>query len=442
MVQADAEIDPETQEIWAGVRSPLSAVSELQNAIDDLEAALSGFEAYQQFLRDQSSFDDLENNLSKMADATTDRDGDDATDTRDFLEDTFTSFGDYKGDPEQDSGVYSNDTFDEYRTYLTDAGASDVDADRHIQFLKDLFSSDATVGFEAGTHDSWEALEQELIDNGVNAESAATTVERLRSVFPSVRAFDQQILISASWDEFDEYLEDNGLNGAEAGLVVNDLKEAYGDTLDSAVKDNFSQFETWADFNTWLQDQGFTQAEADQIEQQLKDQGLTIDDVRAILAESGLTGLLNKLPHGTDLGDSEAGLHIWEEAGTTLSGQSAVKGGVSIRGREVYLEQIDAPEDEGAASDVSWSGISADPNPVSLNGFTTISATASNTSNLPVSMAAKLIVDGETVGQQWIELDGNETRTVSIGWSPPTAGSFEARIATSPTVSITVGPVP
>lgn len=194
------KLDPETKEIWAGVRSPGSSESAVGNAITELRSRLSGIDSYQTFL-DQSSidtFDAYESGLSSEA-AGTLVDDSDAAEARDIVEADFTDFGSFAGDSSSGTGVFGLSDFDAYRTYLTTNGVSPVDADVHNRIIQDLFSPDDTASEEIVNNlTSFTEFETYLTNNGFDAEDAADFRQKLENEYSSWSDFETFVSNSES----------------------------------------------------------------------------------------------------------------------------------------------------------------------------------------------------------------------------------------------------
>lgn len=433
-------LDPKTQEVWCGVRRLSSMVSELQSEIDELRATLSGFDAYQKFARSQESFQNLEDNLVERA---SQGPSVSESDVRDGvvppIESNVADWPTYLGD--SNAGLLSRTGYDDYRTYLTNNGLTDVEADRHTQILKDLFDPDSAFASDTSAHQDWDALETELENNGVSASSAATTVDRLRSVFISVGAFDRRVLGSGAWSDVETYLDENGLTSAEATAVVDDLKTAYGTPLGSAQKDNFSEFDSFAEFEQYLVDQGFSQDKAQTIVEKIKNQYSDFDTFRAeILATAeSLEAILNAVDHAESTSEGGPGLRVFEEAGTTAAGVSVPAGSVELKGKEVHFSQVGASEEETTAEGpINWTALDVDP----LNPFPTepvdVRATVENTSQFPAPITAKLIVDGEVLDSQSVQIRPSGQTTVGFEIDFGSTGSYDVQVSRSPTKTVLV----
>lgn len=431
------QLEPKTKEIWAGVRNLAGMVSELASEIADIRGKLNGFESYKDFLRNQSSFDELESSLKTEFSEISDVGDPDVEDTVQKLRDNF-SFTDYKNDTD---GTLSKADYDAYRTFLTNNGLSTVQADRHIQLLKERFNANATFSSDSGTHSDWDSFQTELENNGVTSSSAQSTVDDLKTVFTSVQAMDRQVMGSDSWSTFQTYLEDNGLSSTEATDVVDDLKAAYGNTLDSTTKNSFSAFDSFSEFEQYLIDQGFSTDEASNIVTQIQNNYADFDEFRTqvLSSEDGLTEILNDSSSGSETSDTGAGVRVFESSGTTEAGVSVPQGTVEIKGTRVEFSQLgeveNTGEEETSSEVIIWSNIDADD----LNPFpgetVRISATVENTSPFAGTLQAKLIVNGNVRDTRSIETRGNDTQTVAFD-TDFDVGSYDVGISSSGTVGI------
>lgn len=434
------QLEPKTKEIWAGVRSLAGMVSELASEIADIRGELNGFNSYKDFLRNQSGFSELESNLKSEYSEISDVSDSDITNTVQVLEDNFASFTDYKNNTD---GTLSKTDYDEYRTFLTNNGLSNVQADQHIQLLKDKFNANATFSSDSGTHSDWDSFQTELENNGVSSSSAQTTVDDLKTVFTSVQAMDRQVMGSADWSAFQTYLEDNGLSSTDASNAVDDLKAAYGNTLDSSTKDNFSAFDSFADFEDYLVNElGFTADEASNIIDQIENNYADFDEFRENVLSSvdGLTEILNDSSSGSETSDTGAGVRVFESAGTSEAGVSVPKGTVEVKGTRIEFSQLgdidNGAEDEGSSGAFAYTSISADD----LNPFpgetVTISAQVEYVAlSGSASTTAKLIVDGSVRKSRSITLASGEIRTVAFD-TDFDVGSYTVSINSSPETTI------
>lgn len=303
MVSSTPELEPRTQEVWVGVKRPVTRTSALQRLVDDLRARLTGLTAYQVFLRGSASFDAYETNLGLVAEQVAEIDGDDVSDTRSTLDDAFASWSDYKGDPSSDTGVYDQADYDAYRGYLTSNGVSDIDADLHIQTLTALFDPDTTAAYALREDDDWSDLE---------ADVGAATVATLQSVYGSVVGPQLGVLRAVAWSDFESELVDRGLDNSDATSVVSSFQSAYGDPLEVAVRDQLASIDTYPDLNLWLRDQGVSSHDAARWTTILQAQDLALDDYRRIVATRGLDGLLNAVPHEDAIDGLEMGAIEYE----------------------------------------------------------------------------------------------------------------------------------
>ena len=183
------QLEPETKERWAGIRSAESMVSQLQNDINALRSRVSGIRRYQGFLdtllSNNDGFSKYEADLKSRADGRSVISDEQVSDARDTVDTAFASFSDFAGDPSQDTGVFGLSDYDAYRGYLTTNGVAQIDADQHIQVIQELFTPgdvflDASLDFS-----SFDELEQWLVDNGWTAEEAAEFVQKLADKYGS-----------------------------------------------------------------------------------------------------------------------------------------------------------------------------------------------------------------------------------------------------------------
>lgn len=435
------QLEPKTKEIWAGVRNLAGMVSELSSEIADIRGSLNGYDSYKDFLRNQSSFDELESSLKTEFSEISDVGDPDVEDSVQKLRDNFASFSDYKGDGSSGAAL-SDANFDEYRSFLTSNGLSTVQADRHIQLLQERFNANATFSSDSGTHTDWDSFQTELENNGVTSSSAQTTVDDLKTVFTSVQAMDRQVMGSTDWPAFQTYLEDNGLTSTEATDVVDDLKAAYGNTLDSTTKNSFSEFDSFSEFEQYLIDQGFSSDEASNIVTQIENNYADFDEFRTqvLSSEDGLTEILNDSSSGSETSDTGAGVRVFESSGTTEDGVSVPQGAVEVKGTEVHFSQLGsvsstAPS-EGSSGAFAWTSINADD----LNPFpgetVRISAQAEYVAlSGSAQVTAKLVVNGSVRDSRTLSFAAGEIKTVAFD-TDFNVGSYDVRINTSPTTTI------
>jgi hypothetical protein len=434
------QLEPKTKEIWAGVRNLAGMVSELASEIADIRGALNGFESYKDFLRNQSSFDELESSLESEFSEVSDISVSDVEDTVQLLRDNF-SYSDYKNDTD---GTLSKADFDAYRSFLTSNGLSTVQADRHIQLLQERFNANATFSSDAGTHTDWDSFQTELENNGVSSSSAQTTIDDLKTVFTSVQAMDREVMGSDDWPAFQTYLEDNGLSSGEATGVVDDLKQAYGNTLDATAKDNFSAFDSFSEFEQYLVDQGFSADEASNIVQQIENNYADFDEFRTqvLSSEDGLTEILNNSSSGSETSDTGAGVRVFESSGTTEDGVNVPQGAVEVKGTEVHFSQLgsvnDTAEEEPDSGAVAWTALDVD----NLNPFPGEIITVTGTVEYvalsgSASVNASLVVNGNVRSTRSIQIASGEVKTVSFD-TKFDVGSYDVGISSSPTKTVFV----
>lgn len=436
------QLEPKTKEIWAGVRNLSGMVSELASEIADIRGNLNGFDSYKDFLRSQSTWTELESNLkTELSTGNPDVEDSQVTDTVDLLQDNFASFSDYKGD--SNSGTLSQSNYDQYRSFLTNNGLTNVEADQHIQLLQNEFNENATFSSDGSTHTDWDSFQTELENNGVSSSSAETTVNDLKTVFTSVSAMDREVMGSTDWADFQSYLENNGLSSTEATNAVDDMKAAYGNTLDSAAKDNFSEFDTFQEFEDYLVNElGFSSSEAADIRQQIENNYSSFDEFReqVLSSEDGLTEILNDSSSGSETSDTGAGVRVFESSGTTSDGVSVPKGAVEIKGTEVHTSQLgsinNGAEDEADSGALAWTSTEADD----LNPFPGESVRISCTLEYvalsgSTSASAKLIVNGNVRKSKSVPVAAGEVKTVSF-LTDFEVGSYDVQINTSGEITI------
>jgi len=441
------DLDPKTVEVWAGLREQTSRESVLQDEIDSLRAALSGYDGYRDFLRSQAGFADYEDNLTAWSSDIAEIASDDVTETVAFLGGLFADFDTFRGD--DSSGALAQPTYDDYRSFLLDNGAAAVDADRHIQLLKLAFDPDTALAADVGATTDWDGLEQTLVDNGVASDSAAATVDALRSVFATVSAFDRQILASGSWTEVETYLTDNGLDSTTASDAVADLKTAYGSTLDTAVKDQVATIDSYDDLEQYLLDQGLSQERASTVVGKVQRVYDSFGAFRTAILSSRtpLSDLLSTVEQADDVGDQSAGLKIFETAGETINGVDAPAGAVSIRGTEVHFSQLEtADASEATAGDVTYSDLTVDTPSGSLStstsGTITVSATLENTNTSAdvVGLTVPLLVNGAGSRAKTVDIPAGQTTTVAFTFAADLLGlgEYVLQIGDSGTATVVV----
>lgn len=445
------DLEPETKEVWAGLRELTSTTSTLRDEIDTLRAQLSGFDAYQSFLKSQASYSDLETNLTTRYDSIAGVSGSDVTETVSFLTDTIADFATYAGDGSV--GALSLSGFDAYRTFLLDNGASSVGADRHIQLLKEGFGPDAAVAADAAAHDDWGAFEDELEANGVSASSAGTTVDRLRDAFASVGALDRTVLGADTWTDVESALQDRGLSSGAAADIVDDLQAAYGDPLSETAKDQFSEFDSFAQFEEYLIDKGFDSDKASTFVKKVTNQYQNFNQFRkqVISKQQAITKLINQSqtqPSTGGSGGANAGVKVYQQSGTTDDGVPIPAGGVEVRGTEVHFSQVGAPPPQQSqpSGSLSYSAITLTPAKPNLNPSesVTIASDVTNSSSTAIPLAATLVVDGSVLDRKPLSpIPANSTRTVSFtvtGNDLGGLGEYDVGIGDSGTTTIRVVP--
>lgn len=441
------DLDPKTVEVWAGLREQTSRESVLQDEIDSLRAALSGYDGYRDFLRSQAGFADYEDNLTDWSSDIAEIASDDATETVAFLEGLFADFVTFRGDAT--TGALAQPTYDDYRTYLLDNGAAAVDADRHIQLLKLAFNPDTALAADVGATTDWVGLEQTLVDNGVASSSAAATVDALQSVFPTTSALDRQLLASSSWIGVETYLTDNGLDSTTASDAVADLKTAYGSTLDTAVKDQVATIDSYTDLEQYLLDQGLSQERASTIVAKVQRVYDSFGAFRTAILSSrtALSDLLSTVEQADDVGDQSAGLKIFDRAGETINGVDAPAGAVSIRGTEVHFSQLErADASEATAGDVTYSDLTVDTPSGSLStstsGTVTVSATLENTNTSAdvVGLTVPLLVNDRGSRAKTVDIPAGQTTTVAFSFGADLLGlgEYTFQIGDSGTATVVV----
>lgn len=191
------QLEPETKERWAGVRSKESMVSEIQSEVNTLRTRVSGIRSYQDFLEarlnNSDTFDDYETELITRADGRPNVDEADATAARDIIDGPFNSLSDHAGDPSQETGVFGLSDYDAYRQYLINNGVAEIDADEHNQTIQRLFTSGDVFLEAARGFTTYDELEQWLVDNGWTAVAATEFVDKLRDRFGSYSDFLDRI---------------------------------------------------------------------------------------------------------------------------------------------------------------------------------------------------------------------------------------------------------
>lgn len=225
-MRTDPQLDPETKEVWAGIRSRNSMVSELQNQINALRSRVSGIIGYQDFLEQSSvdSFDSYESELKTKAGNYNSVDEGDVAEATQTVRDNFSSFSDFTGDASNDTGIFGLVGYDEYRTYLTDNGVGELAADQHNRTIQALFSSDALLITKiTEAFSSWDELKQWLIDNGWTTAEAEEFIAKLKERFDSFQDFQDFVSGLESLEELlNEFGHSPGGNAGQPGVEVRD----------------------------------------------------------------------------------------------------------------------------------------------------------------------------------------------------------------------------
>jgi len=432
-------LSPKTLEIWAGVRRPATAESALSEEMKDLLAKLSGFNAYKDFLRSQSSFDDLRSNLKSRSDDYSEVDNSDVDTTVDLLVDNFADFGTYKGD--DSSGALSQSLYDDYRGFLISNGISSVDADEHIQLLKTLFPPGGELSSDSGEHLDWDELKKKLEDLGVLSDDAETTIEKLKTVFESVKGFDRFIFSSDSWTEVEDKLVEKGLTRSEAEDIIVDLKTAYGDTLDKDARGEFSEFDSFAEFEDYLIDKGFAKDEASKIINKIKEEYTSYDTFRKEVLSKSKTveEILSVVKHDTKSSDTTAGIKVHETAGRTEDDVAVSAGSVEVIGTEIHFSSLGSfGVGEPTSGDMVWKNLTvSDLNPYPRDPIT-IDADVENTTSSDVTVVARLLVDSAPVATKSLAIPASSTRSIRFRYSFDTTGSYDIAINTTSTKTVFV----
>ena len=225
-MRTDPQLEPETKEIWAGIRSRNSMVSELQNQINALRSRVSGIIGYQDFLEQSSvdSFNSYESELKTKAGNYNSVGESDVAKATQTARDTFASFSDFTGDASNDTGIFGLVSYDEYRNYLTNNGVGELAADQHNRTIQALFSSDALLITKI-TEDfsSWDELKQWLIDNGWTSAEAEEFIAKLKEQFDSFQDFQDFVSGLESLEELlNEFDHSPGGNAGQPGVEVRD----------------------------------------------------------------------------------------------------------------------------------------------------------------------------------------------------------------------------
>lgn len=190
-MNSNPQVDPETKERWAGIRSAESMISELQDDINTLRSRVSGIREYQNFLEtrvnNNDGFDTYESKLKSRADGRPNVDESDVETARDVVEPEFADFDAFAGDPGKNTGVFGLNDYDGYRSYLTNNGVSgsNGDADDHNKTIKALFTSGDVFIEKSKDFNDFDSLETWLENNGWTAEEAKEFVDKLRDKYSS-----------------------------------------------------------------------------------------------------------------------------------------------------------------------------------------------------------------------------------------------------------------
>jgi hypothetical protein len=445
-------VDPKTIEIWLGVRRPDSAISELQQEIDQLRRNADGLTAYQSVAEGRVAFraddegDGLYGALIDARPAGSPVTDDEIDATVGFLEDTFQDFPTYLGS--DTSGLLSLATYDEYRGYLIDSGADSVDADEHISLLKSLFGAEDAIAADAGTHDRFSDFEASLESNGVDADTASAVTDDLARVYPSAAAVDRVVLGADSWDAVETAFEEAGLSGGAAADAVDALKSAYGSTLDSGSKDFFSRFDTYDEFKSYLQDNGFSADEADTFVSKVEKEYTDFNTFRnEVLADdSPGSAARNAVGHQTTVGsDDGLGIKVFEEAGEAADGTAMAAGDVAVR-TAGKVNVVQAPFSGGGGDgEVSVGATTASASSVGVGETVRLSAPAENTGSTEASATVRLSVDAVALGgdrsgvvaSRTVTVPPGETRNVTFSYAPPKAGEYDLRIGDGSPATVT-----
>lgn len=220
-MNTSTQLEPQTKEIWAGIRTENSMTASIQDQINRLRSRLSGLDSYQDFLESISDFDTLESDLESRDDDFVDIGTSDVEDDIvSPVESNFSSFSDYKGDSNNGTGVYNQSTYDDYRTYLTDNGLSSIAADQHLQDLQTLFPTDQAFIDAVDDNTSYSELETYLENNGYSDSEATELIDELKTQFASFDDLESALSGSVTLDnlanEFDHSpTQGNGTAGIE-----------------------------------------------------------------------------------------------------------------------------------------------------------------------------------------------------------------------------------
>jgi len=227
-MRTDPQLEPGTKEIWTGIRSRNSRVSELQDQINALRSRVSGIIGYQDFLEQSSvdSFDSYESELKTKAGNYNSVDEVDVEEATQTAQDNFASFSDFTGDASNDTGIFGLAGYDEYRNYLTNNGVGELAADQHNRTIQALFSSDALLITKI-TEDfsSWDELKQWLIDNGWTEDEATELINKLKERFASFEDLQDFVSELESLEELlNEFPHNEGGTAGQPGVEVRDGK--------------------------------------------------------------------------------------------------------------------------------------------------------------------------------------------------------------------------
>lgn len=234
-MNTNAKLDAKTKEIGMGVRREASVVSELQRRINELRTRTSGILEFRDWLADRTGFDDFETELKNRAADRPDVDDSDCTTARDIVESNFADFDSYTGDQGSGTGVFAQTTFDDYRGYLTSNGVSSSDADRHLQPIKRLFTTDDLFIRKVDEDfSSFEDLKDWLFENGFDLEAARDFIDKLKAQFNDFSDFESSIKNDIDLEDLlSEFDHSPGESPGSAGIEKQgDTLILYGDTID------------------------------------------------------------------------------------------------------------------------------------------------------------------------------------------------------------------
>lgn len=184
------QLDARTKEIAMGVRNASAPASSLQRYLGQLRSILDGTVAYQDWLESQTAWSDYETNLDSRI-GWHETDSADAGAARSLVEGHFGGWSSFKGDPGNDTGVYSTSDWVSYRTYLTDAGVPDADADEHLQTVRALFTYGDSFRVIVGDASSWSDLETRLSNRGYT--DPANYVDALKDEFGTLSSLESAL---------------------------------------------------------------------------------------------------------------------------------------------------------------------------------------------------------------------------------------------------------